>query len=177
MVIYFHYHLKCLHIHDKKGAIEVDLLKSSRMNLYHCYYLKLHQINMNRQDLCLCCKNLRKWSYIFIITSNVGIFMTKKGAIEVDLLKSSRMNFYHCYYLKLHQINMNRQDLYLCCKNLRKWSYIFIITSNVGIFMTKKVLLKLIFWNQVGWIIIIATIWNCIKLIWIDRICIFVARI
>ena len=146
----------------KKGAIEVDLLKSSRMNFYHCYYLKLHQINMNRQDLYLCCKNLRKCSYIFIITSNVGIFMTKKGAIEVDLLKSSRMNFYHCYYLKLHQVNMNRQDLYLCCKNLRKLSYIFIITSNVGIFMTKKVLLKLIFWNQVGWIFIIATIWNCI---------------
>ena len=174
--------------------------------------MKLHQINMNRQDLYLCCKNLRKWSYIFIITSNVGTFMTKKvllklifwnqvgwifiiatiwkwhqinvnrqdlylcwqefkkmvlyfhyhlkcrhthdkkGAIEVDLLKSSRMNFCHCYYLKLHQINMNRQDLYLCCMNLRKWSYIFIITSNVGIFMTKKVLLKLIFWNQVGWI-------------------------
>ena len=232
MVLYFHYHLKCRHIHDKKGAIEVDLLKSSRMNFYHCYYLKLHQINMNRQDLYLCCKNLRKWSYIFIITSNVGIFMTKKGAIEVDLLKSSRMNiyhcyylkwhqinvnrqdlylcwqefkkmvlyfhyhlkcrhihdkkgaievyllkssrmnFYHCYYLKLHQINMNRQDLYLCCKNLRKWSYIFIITSNVGIFMTKKVLLKLIFWNQVGRIFIIANIWNCIKLILIDRICI-----
>ena len=117
MVLYFHYHLKCQHIHDKKGAI------------------------------------------------------------EVDLLKSSRMNFYHCYYLKLHQINMNRQDLYLFCKNLRKWSYIFIITSNVSIFMTKKVLLKLIFWNQVGWIFIIANFWNCIKLMWIDRICIFVARI
>ena len=106
----------------------------------------------------------------------MSAYSWQKGAIEVDLLKSSRMNFYHCYYLKLHQINMNRQDLYLCCKNLRKWSYIFIITSNVGIFMTKKVLLKLIFWNQVGWIFIIATIWNCIKLIWIDRICIFVAE-
>ena len=194
MVLHFHHHLKCRHIHDKKGAIEVDLLKSSRMNFYHCYYLKWHQINVNRQDLYLCCKNLRKWSYIFIITLNIGIFMTKKvllkliiwnqvgwifiianirncikliwidricisvariqenvlyfhyhlkcrhihdknGTIEVDLLKSSRMNFDHWYYLKLHQINMNRQDLYLCCKNLRKWSYIFIITSNVGIFM------------------------------------------
>ena len=146
------------------------------MNFYHCYYLKWHQINVNRQDLYLCCKNLRKWSYTFIITSNVCIFM-KKGEVEVDLLKSSRINFYHCYYLKWHQINVNRQDMYLCCKNLRKWSYIFIITSNVGIFMTKKVLLKLIFWNQVGWIFIIATIWNGIKLMWIDRICTFFARI
>ena len=232
MVIYFHYHLKCRHIHDKKGAIEVDLLKSSRMNFYHCYYLKLHQINVNRQDMYLICKNLRKWSYIFIITSNVGIFMTKKVLLKLifwnqvgwifiiatiwncikliwidricifvgkNLRKWSYifiitsnvgifmtkkvllklifwnqvgMNFYHCYYLKLHQININRQDMYFCCKNLRKWSYIFIITSNVGIFMTKKVLLKLIFWNQVGRIFIIANIWNCIKLIWIDRICI-----
>ena len=172
MVLYFHYHLKCRHIHDKKGAIEVDLLKSSRMNFYHCYYLKLHQINMNRQDLYLCCKNLRKWSYIFIITSNVGIFMTKKVLLKLIFWNQVGMNFYHCYYLKLHQININRQDMYLICKNLRKLSYIFIITSNVGIFMTKKVLLKLIFWNQVGWIFIIATIWNCIKLIWIDRICI-----
>ena len=177
MVLYFHYHLKCRHIHDKKGAIEVDLLKSSRMNFYHCYYLKLHQINMNRQDLYLCCKNLRKWSYIFIITSNVGIFMTKKVLLKLIFWNQVGWISYHCYYLKWHQINVNRQDLYLCWQNLRKWSYIFIITSNVGIFMTKKVLLKFIFWNQVEWIFIIATIWNCIKLIWIDRIYIFVARI
>ena len=177
MVIYFHYHLKCRHIHDKKGAIEVDLLKSSRMNYYHCYYLKLHQINMNRQDLYLCWQEFKKMVLYFHYHLKCRHVHDKKVAIEVDLLKSSRMNFYHCYYLKLHQINMNRQDLYLCCKNLRKWSYIFIITSNVGTFMTKKVLLKLIFWNQVGWIFIIATIWNGIKLMWIDRICIFVGRI
>ena len=105
MVLYFHYHLKCRHIHDKKGAIEVDPLKSSGRTVYHCYYLK-------------------------------------------------------CY-----QIYVNWRDLYLGCKNLRKWSYFFIITSNVGIFMTKKVTLKLIFWNQVGGLFIIATIWNGIKLI------------
>ena len=148
--------------------------------------MKLHQININRQDLSFV-SNLQEFKKIVHEFKKMVLYFhyhlkcrhihDKKGAIEVDLLKSSRMNFYHCYYLKLHQINMNRQDLYLCCKNLRKWSYIFIITSNVGIFMTKKVLLKLIFWNQVGWIFIIATIWNCIKLIWIDRICIFVARI
>ena len=139
--------------------------------------MKLHQININRQDMYLICKNLRKWSLYFHYYLKCRHIHDKKGPIEVDLLKWSRMNFCHCYYLKLHQINMNRQDLYLCCMNLRKWSYIFIITSNVGIFMTKKVLLKLIFWNQVGWIFIIATIWNCIKLIWIDRICIYVAWI
>ena len=177
MVLYFHYHLKCRHIHDKKGAIEVYLLKSSRMNFYHCYYLKLHQINMNRQDLYLLLQEFKKMVLYFHYHLKCRHIHDKKGAIEVDLLKSSRKNFYHCYYMKLHQININRQDMYLICKNLRKWSYIFIITSNVGIFMTKKVLLKLIFWNQVGWIFIIATIWNCIKLIWIDRICIFVARI
>ena len=173
MVLYFHYHLKCRHIHDKKGAIEFDqeFLKSSRHEFMtkkvllklifwnHCYYLKWHQINVNRQDLYLCCKNLRKWSYIFIITLNVGIFMTKKVLLKLIFWNQVGWIFIIAtYYLKWHQINVNRQDLYLCCKNLRKWSYIFIITSNVGIFMTKKVLLKLIFWNEVGWIFIIATI-------------------
>ena len=104
MVIYFHYHLKCRHIHDKKGAIEVDLLKSSRMNFYHCYYLKLHQINMNRQDLYL-------------------------------------MVLYFHYHLKLHIHEFKD------CRSWQKRCY-------------------LIFWNQVGWIFVIATIWNCIKLIW-----------
>ena len=117
MVLYFHYHLKCRHIHDKKGAI------------------------------------------------------------EVDLLKSSRMTFYHCKYLKWHQINVNRQDLYVGCKNIRKWFSIFIITSNVGIFVTKKMLLKLIFWKQVGWLFIIASFWNGIKLMRIDRICMLGVRI
>ena len=175
MVLYFHYHLKCWHIHDKKDAIEVDLLKSSRKTVYDCYYLKWHQINVNRRDLYLGCKNLRKWSYIFIITSNVGIFMTKKCYWSWSFeIKSN--DFYHCKYFKWHQINVNRRDLYLGCKNFRKWSYIFIITSNVSIFMTKKVLLKLIFWNQVGWLFIIASFWNGIKLMWIDGICILVAR-
>ena len=176
MVIYFHSHLKCRHIHDKKGAIEVDLLKSSRMNYYHCYYLKLHQINMNRQDLYLCCKNLRKWSYIFIITSNVGMFMTKKLLLKLIFWNQVGWIFIIATIWNCIKLIWIDQDLYLCCKNLRKWSYIFIITSNVGTFMTKKVLLKLIFWNQVGWIFIIATIWNGIKLMWIDRICIFVGK-
>ena len=117
MVSYFHYHLKCRHTYDKKGAIEVDLFKSIRKTVYHCYYLK--------------------W----------------------------------------HQINVNRRNFYLGCKNVRKLSYIFINTSNVGIFRTKKVILKLIFWNQVGRLFMIATIWNGIKLMWIDGICILVAKI
>ena len=82
MELYLHYHLECRHIHDKKGAIEVDLLMSNGRTIYHCYYLKLHQINVNRQDFYLGGKNLRKWSYIFIITSNVDIFMTKKVLLK-----------------------------------------------------------------------------------------------
>ena len=83
MVLCFLYHLECRHIHDKKGDIEVDLLKSSRMTVYRCYYVKWYQINVNRRDLHLGCKNLSKWSYIFIITSNVGIFMKKKVILKL----------------------------------------------------------------------------------------------
>ena len=136
------------------------------MNFYHCYYLKLHQINMNRQDLYFCWQNLRKWSYIFIITSNVGIFMTKKVLFWSFEIKSDEFLSLLLFEIK---INVNRQDLYLCWQNLRKWSYIFIITSNVGIFMTKKVL-KFIEIKS----------WINMKLHQINmnhRICIFVARI
>ena len=177
MVLYLHYHLKCRHIHDKKGAIEVDLLKSSRMNFYHCYYLKWHQINMNRQDLYLCCKNLRKLSYIFIITWNVGMFMTKKVLLKLIFWNQVGWIFiiatiWNCIKL----IWIDRICIFVA--RIYENGLIFSLSpQNVGIFMTKKVLLKLIFWNQVGWIFIIATIWNCIKLIWIDRICTFVARI
>ena len=164
MVIYFHSHLKCRHIHDKKGAIEVDLLKSSRMNYYHCYYLKLHQINMNRQDLYLCCKNLRKMVN-FHYHLKCRHVHDKKGAIQVDLLKS-RMNFYLLIWNCIKLIWIDRICIFVARMKMV-----------VGTFMTKKVLLKLIFWNQVGWIFIIATIWNGIKLMWIDRICIFVGRI
>ena len=138
--------------------------------------MKLHQININRQDMYLICKNLRKLSYIFIITQ-MSAYSWQKRSYWSWSFEMKSMNFYHCYYLKCYLICVNWRDLYLSCKNLRKLSYIFIITSNVGIFMTKKVLLKLIFWNQVGWTFLISTIWNSIKLIWIDRICIFVARI
>ena len=83
MELYLHYHLECRHIHEKKGDIEVDLLKSSRRTVYDCYYLKWHQINVNRRFLYLGCKNLSKWFCIFIITSNVGIFMTKKVILKL----------------------------------------------------------------------------------------------
>ena len=83
MVLYLHCHLECRHIDDKNCSIEVDLLKSSGRTVYHCYYLKWHQINVNRRNFYLGCKNVRKWSYIFIITSNVGIFMTKKVILKL----------------------------------------------------------------------------------------------
>ena len=83
MVLYFHYQLKFRHIHDKKGDIEVDLLKSSRKTVCDCYNLKWHQINVNRRDLYLGSKNLRKWFYIFIISSNFGIFMTKNVLLKL----------------------------------------------------------------------------------------------
>ena len=177
MVLHFHHLLKCRHIHYKKGAIEVDLLKSSRKNFYHCYYLKLHQINMNRQDMYLICKNLRKWSYIFIITSNVGIFMTKKVLLKLIFWNQDGWIFIIATIWNCIKLMWIDRICIFVGKNLRKWSYIFILISNVGIFMTKRVKLKFIFWNQVEWIFIIPTIWNCIKLIWIDRIYIFVARI
>ena len=66
MVLYLHCHLECRHIHDKKGDIEVDLLKSSLKTVYHCYNLKWNQINVNRRDLYLGCKNIRKWSHILL---------------------------------------------------------------------------------------------------------------
>ena len=83
MVLYLDYHLECRHIHDTKVDIEVGLLKSSRKTVDHCYYLKWHQINVNRRDLYPGCKNLSKWLYIFIITSNVGILMTKKVILKL----------------------------------------------------------------------------------------------
>ena len=37
-IIYFQYHLNCQYIHDKNGAIEIDLLESSRKANSYCYY-------------------------------------------------------------------------------------------------------------------------------------------
>ena len=57
----FHYHRKCRHITDNAGDIELDREKSRQTTLDAYFYLKIHHLNDNGEDLKLTWK-------IFIIT-------------------------------------------------------------------------------------------------------------
>ena len=119
-IIYFQYHLNCQYIHDKNGDIEVDLVQSSRkVNSHYCYW-KCHQHGHNRRDLNLGWIKVRKTIIYFQWHPNCQYIHDKNGAIEVDLLQSSRNANSHCYYWKCHQHDLNRRDLKFGWIELRK---------------------------------------------------------
>ena len=71
------------------------------------------------------------------------------GAIEISFVERSPNSYYAYFYLKSHHANVNRQDLKLCWIEVRKRLYIFNITSIVRIFLTKQVILNLVWWKEV----------------------------
>ena len=119
-IIYFQYHLNCQYIHDKNGAIEIDLLESSRNANSHYYYWKCYQHGHNRRDLNLDWTKWKKKLIYFQYHLNCQRIHGKNGAIEVDLLQSSRNANSNCYYWKCHQHDLNRRYLKLCWIKLRK---------------------------------------------------------
>ena len=119
-ILYFQYHLNCQHFHDKNGAIEVDLVQSSRKANSHCYYWKCHQHDLNRRDFNLECAKLTKMILYFQQNLNFQHIHDKNGAIEVDLVQSSRKANSYCYYWKCHQHDLNRRYFKLGWIKLRK---------------------------------------------------------
>ena len=73
----------------------------------------------------------------------------KTGAIEICLVERSQNTKYAYFYLKSHKSNANRRDLQLSWIVNRIRSYIFNISSFVTIFVTKQVLLNLVWWKEV----------------------------
>ena len=116
-IIHFQYHLNCQHIYDKDGAIEVDLLQSSRNANSHCYYWTCHQHDLNRRDFKLSWIKLRKIIIYFQYHLNCQYIYDKNGDLEVDLLQSSRKANSHYYYWKCHQHGHNQRDRILIGRN------------------------------------------------------------
>ena len=73
---YFHYHLKCRHITDNAGDIELGREKSRQTTSSAYFYLKLHHWNGNGLDLKL------TWN-IFITTRIVGILVTMRVLLSL----------------------------------------------------------------------------------------------
>ena len=75
-LLYFYYHLNCLHINDKAGDIKLGVMLTSQNTIYAPLQVKSHHNDANRQDLkCILLQSINS-SYSFIITSIVGILMT-----------------------------------------------------------------------------------------------------
>ena len=69
--------------------------------------------------------------------------------IKLGIVERSQNSEYAYFYLKSHQSNANRRDLQLSWIVNRIRSYIFNISSFVTIFVTKQVLLNLVWWKEV----------------------------
>ena len=132
------HHLNCQHIHDQNGAIEVDLLQSSRNTNSHCYYWKCHQHDLNRRELKHGWRKLRKAIIYFQYHLNCQYIHDKNGDIEVDLVQSSRKANSYCYYWKCHQHGHNRRDFNLDSTKLKKEDNIFSISPQLSAYWWQK---------------------------------------
>ena len=125
MIVYFHHHLKCRYISDKTGDNKLLPIRISRNTVSHRKELKVHQINDNRWDLLHSRIKL-------IITSSVGIFLTKQVIINFFLSESVET-----LYLLVNRLMLIKLRQSMRFVNLRKWLY-FHYHPSVGIFLIKQ---------------------------------------
>ena len=79
----FYYHLNCRHINDNAGDIKLVVMLISQNTFSTYLHIKSDQNNANRRDLqCIWMQSIKS-SYVFIITSIVGILMTKQVILNL----------------------------------------------------------------------------------------------
>ena len=75
MALTFHYHFNCRHINDNACDIKLSVMVTTRNTFYASLQVISYHNDANRRDLkCIWLQSIDS-SYIFIITSIVGILM------------------------------------------------------------------------------------------------------
>ena len=79
----FYYHLNYQYLNDNAGDIKLGVMLVSQNTFYASLHIKSHQNDANRRDLkCIWLQSIKS-SYVFIITSIVGILMTMQMILNL----------------------------------------------------------------------------------------------